>query len=100
MMLKCEQHDEEDCLSTNSDPGNVLVDSQIKRLLWILLLSSLLENRKLCKTYWNMEQLDMWIQKLREGHIKFTCKGYNAFQIYPEFSPESWITLSVKIFFF
>ena len=49
MISKCEQHDEKDCLNTTYliESGNVMVDSWIKHLLGILLLSSLLENNKL-----------------------------------------------------
>jgi len=61
------------------EPSNLSVDSRIKQLLWILPLSSLLEDSNLSKKYWNIEQLDVCIQKFTEGHFKFTCKGYNAF---------------------
>lgn len=52
-----EQHEEEDCLNTNCyEPEHLVVDE-----------------------YWNTQQLDMCIQKSREGQIKFTFKGYSAF---------------------
>ena len=62
-MMWNEQHDEEDCLNNTSNWTSKLV-GRLMDLLWIF-----------CKKYWNIEQLDMCIQKFTEGHIKFTCKG-------------------------
>ena len=34
----------------------------------------LVREKQMCKKYWNIEQLDMCIQKFTEGYIKFTCR--------------------------
>lgn len=31
--------------------------------------------------HWNVGQLDMCIQKFREGHMTFICEGNNAFEV-------------------
>lgn len=72
------------------EPGNGQFVDQ-KPLLWFLLLSSLLENSK-CKTYWNIEPMNILIQRFREGHIKFTCKGITELLVYSEISLESQIS--------
>lgn len=59
-----EQHDDE-CVNTNSNWIRQCTLSWIKHLP----LTSLIK-RKLYKKYWNIKQLNMWIQKLRKHHTK------------------------------
>lgn len=60
------------------------VDSWIRHWFTHFVGEQRASRAELSKKYWNYEQLDLWIQKMIEGPLKFTSKGSRTFQVHSE----------------